>query len=62
MSTRSDQDERAVYDDRNYFTRGRSGYRPDPTPPVASLKNALIALAGLLIMAATFYLAVRLGP
>jgi hypothetical protein len=44
------------------FTRGRSGYRPDPTPPVASVKNALIALAGFLIMAATFYCAVRFTP
>lgn len=23
-----------IYDDTAYFTRGRSGYRPDPNPPI----------------------------
>ena len=56
-----DQDERPIYSDVGMFTRGRAGYRPDPTPK-ANLTDVLVSVLALAILAATFYVAIRFAP
>ena len=47
-----DQDDRPVYDDRLYFTRGRSGYRPEP--PSVNRTDVLLSLLALVIIGCVF--------
>ena len=50
-----DQDDRPVYSDVGMFTRGRAGYRPDPTPVVDRTDLIVCACAVAVIVALFVY-------
>lgn len=47
----SGEDDRPIYSDTGYFTRGRSGFRPGPQP---SKTDALWSLLALVVIGAVF--------
>jgi hypothetical protein len=53
------QDDRPVYDDRNYFLKGRSGFRPDPNPQV-NRTDVILSVLALLAIGIVFGLCVWL--
>ena len=46
------QDDRPVYDDRNYFLKGRSGYRPEP--PQVNRVDVIISVLALVVIGCVF--------
>jgi hypothetical protein len=53
------QDDREIYSDVGMFTRGRSGFRPDPSPKV-NRTDVIISVLALLTIGIVFGLCVWL--